>query len=34
VVIKRFDDEVFQVLSEMLDTPEYWRLDCEYRKVP
>ncbi len=33
VVIGRFDDEVFQVLSEMLDTPA-WRLNCEYTKVP
>jgi hypothetical protein len=34
VVIETFDDEVFQVLSEMVDNPIYWRLNCEYKKVP
>lgn len=34
VVIGTFDDEVFQVLSEMVDNPLYWRLNCEYKKLP
>lgn len=34
VVIGTFDDEVFQVLSEMVDNPTYWRLNCEYKKGP
>ena len=33
VVIKTFDDEVFQVLSEIADKPDYWFLNCEYKKV-
>jgi hypothetical protein len=34
VVIGTFDDEVFQVLSEIADDPTYWYLSCQYRKVP
>jgi hypothetical protein len=34
VVIKSFDDEVFQVLSEIAENPNYWFLICEYKKVP
>jgi len=34
VVIETLDAEVFQVLSEMLAAPEYWRLNCEYKKLP
>lgn len=33
VVIGTFDDEAFQVLSEMAATPAYWRLNCEYQKL-
>ena len=34
VVIETFDDEVFQVLSEMVVNPTFWVLNCEYKKVP
>ena len=34
VVIDTFDDEVFHVLSEIADDPEYWILICRYKKVP
>lgn len=34
VVIGTFDDEVFQVLSEWSANPRYWRLNCEYQKMP
>jgi len=34
VVIDTFDDEVFQVLSEIADDPAYWILNCRYQKVP
>ena len=34
VVIETFDDEVFQVLSEMVVNPRFWFLNCEYKKVP
>jgi hypothetical protein len=33
VVIDTFDDEVFQVLSEIADNPAYWILTCRYQKV-
>jgi hypothetical protein len=33
VVIKTFDDEVFRILSEIADDPDYWYLSCQYRKV-
>jgi len=33
VVIDMFDDEVFQVLSEIADNPAYWLLSCRYKKV-
>ena len=33
VVIKTFDDEVFQALSEIADNPAYWFVNCEYKKV-
>ena len=33
VVINTFDDEVFQVLSEIADKPAYWILQCQYKKV-
>jgi hypothetical protein len=33
VVIETFDDEVFQVLSEIADNPAYWFLNCQYKKV-
>ena len=33
VVIDRFDDEVFQVLSEIADNPAYWFLSRRYRKI-
>jgi len=33
VVIDTFDDEVFQVLSEIADNPAYWLLNCRYQKV-
>ena len=29
-----FDDEVFQVLSEMVDNPTYWSLNREHKKLP
>jgi hypothetical protein len=32
-VIKRFDDEVFRILSGIADDPAYWNLTCEYRKA-
>jgi hypothetical protein len=32
VVIGTFDDEVFQVLSEIADNPAYWFLECQYKK--
>jgi hypothetical protein len=35
VVIDTFDDEVFQILSEMsADAATYWRLECRYQKIP
>jgi hypothetical protein len=34
VVIDTFDDEVFQVLSEISDDDAYWELECQYKKVP
>jgi len=35
VVIDTFDDEVFQVLSEMsADAATYWYLECRYQKAP
>ena len=35
VVIDTFDDEVFQILSEMsADAAMYWQLECRYQKVP
>jgi hypothetical protein len=34
VVIETFDDEVFQILSEISDDAAYWDLQCQYRKVP
>jgi hypothetical protein len=34
VVIDTFDDEVFRVLAEIADNPEYWFLNCQYKKVP
>jgi hypothetical protein len=34
VVIDTFDDEVFQVLSEIADNPAYWILKCRYQKLP
>jgi hypothetical protein len=34
VVINTFDDEVFQILSEIADNPAYWFLNCRYKKVP
>ena len=34
VVIETFDDEAFQILSEISDDAAYWELDCQYRKVP
>jgi hypothetical protein len=33
VVINTFDEEVFQVLSEIADNPAYWFLNCRYKKV-
>jgi hypothetical protein len=33
VVIGQFDDEVFQVLSEIADNPAYWFISCQYKKV-
>lgn len=33
VVIGTFDDEVFNVLSEIADNPAYWILNCRYKKV-
>ena len=33
VVIGTFDDEVFRVLSEIADKPEYWILECQYKKI-
>jgi hypothetical protein len=33
-VIKRFDDEVFRILSGIADDPAYWDLTCEYSKTP
>jgi hypothetical protein len=35
VVIDTFDDEVFQILSEMsAAAATYWHLECRYRKIP
>ena len=34
VVIDTFDDEVFQILSEISDDAAFWVLQCRYRKVP
>jgi hypothetical protein len=34
VVIDTFDDEVFQVLSEISDDDAYWEVECQYKKVP
>lgn len=34
VEIDKFDDEVFQILSEIADNPAYWILSCEYKRVP
>ena len=34
VVIDTFDDEVFQILSEISDDAAYWRLDSQYNKAP
>jgi hypothetical protein len=33
VVIQTFDDEVFQILSEISDDTAYWNLECQYRKA-
>jgi hypothetical protein len=33
VVIGTFDNEVFQVLSEIADKPAYWFLECQYKKI-
>ncbi len=33
VEIGTFDDEVFQVLSEIADNPAYWILISRYKKV-
>jgi hypothetical protein len=33
VVIHKFDDEAFRVLSELASDPSYWRLMCEYKKI-
>jgi hypothetical protein len=32
VVIHTFDDEVFQILSEIADARAYWDLVCQYKK--
>lgn len=32
IVIQTFDDEVFQILSEISDIPAYWNLVCQYKK--
>ena len=34
VVINTFDDEVFQVLSEIADKPAYWNLQCQVQESP
>jgi hypothetical protein len=34
VVIKTFDDEVFQILSEISDDAAFWELECRYQKLP
>jgi hypothetical protein len=33
VLIKRLDDEVFRILSEIARSPDYWILICQYRKT-
>jgi len=33
LIIKQFDDEAFQILSEIADNPDYWELACIYKRV-
>ena len=33
VVVETFDDEVFQILSEISDDPGYWELECVYQRL-
>lgn len=32
IVIQTFDEEAFQILSEISDLPAYWNLVCQYKK--
>ena len=34
MAIDTFDDEVFQILSEISDDPAYWYVVCRYQKIP
>ena len=33
VTIKQFDDEVFQVVASIPDTPSYWVCDRKFERV-